>query len=96
MHQSTNTSKYLVVSSDSSSASSESPIQVDNNIPVRRKSNNKKNIENAIYAHVRAIRALGRKKINTTEIAEALSLPIFVVNQAITSLLKKGVKVVNG
>jgi hypothetical protein len=95
MHQSTSTSKYLVVSSDSSSASSESPIQVDNTVPVRRKSN-KKSIENAIYSHVRAIRALGRKKINTAEIAEALSLPVLVVNQAITSLLKKGVKVSNG
>jgi predicted transcriptional regulator len=95
MHQSTSTSKYLVVSSDSSSASSESPIQVDNTVAVRRKSN-KKSIENAIYSHVRAIRALGRKKINTTEIAEALSLPVLVVNQAVTSLLKKGVKVSNG
>jgi hypothetical protein len=52
-----------------------------------------RNIENAIYAHIRAIRALGRKTINTIEIAEALSIPVTQVNAAIGSLKRKGVKV---
>jgi hypothetical protein len=51
-----------------------------------------KNIENAIYAYIRAIRALGRDKINTIDIAEALSLPVSEVNRAVSALEKKGVK----
>jgi biotin operon repressor len=39
---------------------------------------------------------LGRLEINTDEIADALSLPVLVVNQAISSLKKKGVKITNG
>jgi hypothetical protein len=99
MHQSTNTSSCLVVSSDSSSASSEAPSQVNGVVTMRRKGGNKKTesaVENAIYAHIRAIRALGRKEVNTSEISDALSLPVLIVNRAIASLKKKGVKVRNG
>ena len=49
-------------------------------------------IEKAIYAHIRAVRALGRKRINTAEIAAALSLPLSDVNRALSSLRKKGVR----
>ena len=31
-------------------------------------------VENAVYGHIRALRALGRTEVNTAEIAEALSL----------------------
>jgi hypothetical protein len=64
-------------------------------IPRRRASRAShvsKGIENAIYAHIRAIRALGRTAINTRELASALSLSIGEVNRAISSLKKKGVK----
>ena len=53
----------------------------------------KKAIESAVYAHIRAVRALGRTTINSAEIAEALSLPLEKVHQAITALKGKGVKV---
>jgi hypothetical protein len=52
-----------------------------------------KNVENAIYAHLRALRALGKKQVNTAEIAEALGLGLSTVHRAIASLTKKGVKV---
>ena len=52
----------------------------------------KKNIQRAVYAHIRAVRALGRKRITTGEIAEALSLPVSEVNRAITALKRKGVR----
>jgi hypothetical protein len=51
-------------------------------------------IENAVYGHIRALRALGRKRINTDEIADALSLPMADVNQAIAVLRNRGVKLI--
>lgn len=53
-----------------------------------------KAIESAVYAHIRAVRALGRQTINTSEIAEALGLSVDIVNGAIANLTKKGVKIV--
>jgi predicted transcriptional regulator len=85
----------LVVSSDSTSASAE-PIQVEVIASPRLTSRRERKVENAIYSHIRAIRTLGRLEINTDEIADALSLPVLVVNQAISSLKKKGVKITNG
>jgi len=52
----------------------------------------KSTIENAIYAHIRALRALGRKTIYPAEIAEALTLSLEEVRNALNSLRKKGVK----
>jgi biotin operon repressor len=52
-------------------------------------------VQNAVYAYIRAIRALGRTQINTTEVADALSLSVAEVNGAISSLGKKGVRVSN-
>jgi len=60
----------------------------------KRKAN--KRVENAIYSHIRAVRALGRKEVNTIDIADALSLSIDDVNHAIASLRKKGVRVMSG
>ena len=50
------------------------------------------NIQNAIYGHIRALRALGRTSISTVEIAEALSLPLSEVHNALSALKKKGIK----
>ena len=49
-------------------------------------------LENAIYSHIRAVRALGRKSINTLEISQALSLPLVEVDRALKALKRKGVK----
>jgi hypothetical protein len=49
------------------------------------------NIERAIYAHIRALRTLGKESINTEEIAMALSLPVKAVNKAIEALKDKGI-----
>jgi len=56
--------------------------------PTRNKA-----IENAVYAHVQAVRVLGRTHINTSEIADALSLPVQEVNFAIDALREKGIKI---
>jgi hypothetical protein len=50
-------------------------------------------IENAVYAHIQALRALGHTRVNTTEIADALKLSNSAVVAAIRSLTSKGVKV---
>jgi hypothetical protein len=52
-----------------------------------------KNIENAVYAYIRAIRALGKTTINTADIAAALELAIADVDRTLSALKKKGVKV---
>jgi hypothetical protein len=53
-----------------------------------------KDIENAVYAHIRAVRALGRTRIRSLDIAEALQLPLSAVEQALEKLASKGVKVI--
>jgi len=50
------------------------------------------NIENAVYGHIRAIRALGRTRIDTSEIANALGISISQVHKTLESLKKKGVR----
>jgi hypothetical protein len=52
-----------------------------------------KEVINAVYSHIRAVRALGRGSINTNEIAKALSLPSKDVERAVSTLGRKGVKV---
>jgi hypothetical protein len=89
---SSNTLNHLVLSTESAT---KEQVQVRGVPTVRRSVRSRKNTENAIYAYIRAIRALGRKEINTSEIADALSLPILEVNRAIASLKKKGVRALN-
>jgi hypothetical protein len=50
-------------------------------------------IQGAVYSHIQAVRALGKKNINTEEIAKALSLPVESVNAAVAKLKDKGVRV---
>lgn len=51
-------------------------------------------IESAVYAHIQAVRALGRTKINTVEIAKALGLSLGAVDKTLASLKQKGVRVI--
>jgi DNA-binding MarR family transcriptional regulator len=92
MKSSTNTLNRLVLSTESTT---KEQFQVNDAPRVRRPTRASKSIQNAVYAHIRAIRALGRTEINTSEIADALSLPVAEVNRAISSLKKKGVKALN-
>lgn len=52
----------------------------------------KEETENAIYAYLQAVRALGHKTVSTVQIADALAIPVAVVDQALAGLRKKGVK----
>ena len=51
-------------------------------------------IESAVYAYIQAVRALGKIRLNTSDIAKALKLSIGDVNEAISSMKDRGVKVV--
>jgi hypothetical protein len=93
MISSTSTSKHLVLSTESTTRGQ---VQVSDIPSVRRKRRVGKSVENAVYAYIRAIRALGRTSIVTTEVADALSLSVLQVNRAISALKKKGVRALNG
>lgn len=54
---------------------------------------NLSDIEKAVYAHIQAVRTLGREQINTQEIAQALALPQESVIAAVARLRSKGVRV---
>jgi hypothetical protein len=47
----------------------------------------------AVRAHLKATRTRGQARANTTQIAEALSLPRRAVDRALLSLKERGVKV---
>lgn len=53
---------------------------------------NQQQIETAVYSHIKAMRALGRTSLNTTEIARALSISRKDVERAVPNLRDKGVR----
>jgi|HubBroStandDraft_5_1064220.scaffolds.fasta_scaffold1207243_1 hypothetical protein len=95
MMPSTSTLSHLILSTDSST---KEQFQVNETPRVHRRlaGASAKKVQNAVYAYLRAIRALGRTGINTGDVAMALSLPVGDVNKALSALKKKGVRVLNG
>jgi len=91
-----NSTEYLYVHENSlvdTSAMVEAPSTKHGvQIASGRRSKRDGAIEGAVYSHIRAVRALGRTNINTTEIADALSLDLDEVNRAVARLRKKGVR----
>jgi ribosomal protein L20A (L18A) len=51
-----------------------------------------KAVEDAVYAHLRAVRRLGRMSVTIAEVASALGLTPEVVSAAVDKLGAKGVK----
>ena len=75
----------------SSVSTEQTPVPVSTEDPLERKVESK-SIENAVLAHIRAVRALGREQINTVEVAEALNLSVRKVNSVLDQLKKRGVR----
>src|SRR5262245_37390849 len=50
------------------------------------------NLEDAVYAHIHAVRSLGRTQINTAEIAAALGINVGRVSEVLSRLRAKGVR----
>jgi predicted transcriptional regulator len=77
---------------ESTSTDSVFPIFDRRDAPVKPRPVSKA-VVNAVFSHIRAVRTLGRKGINTKEIAAALSLPVSEVDRAVKMLDAKGVKI---
>jgi len=60
----------------------------------QRSSRDRKKVTDAVYTHIRAMRALGHSRVNSWAIARALSLPINEVEAAMRNLRDKGVRVI--
>ncbi len=60
----------------------------------RRGTRAQKGIEAAVYAHIRAMRALGHTNVNSLAVARALSLSVTDVEAAMRNLSDKGVRVI--
>jgi hypothetical protein len=60
-------------------------------VPARRVS---KSVDGAVFSYIKAVRALGRTRINTADIAVALRLPMREVDRAVGRLAGKGVKII--
>ena len=57
------------------------------------KQDKKVDVKGAVFSHIRAMRALGHTRVNTDQVAKALSLPPSEVERAIGELSSKGIKV---
>lgn len=62
--------------------------------PAAQTSKRSKEVEKAVYAHIQALRSLGRTKVVVSDIAEALGLRQDIVLQALKALREKGVKLI--
>ena len=74
--------------------SSEPTFFSDTKTGSRRGTRAQKEIEAAVYAHIRAIRALGHIHVDSSTVAQALSLPVTDVEAAMRNLSDKGVRVI--
>jgi hypothetical protein len=90
---STNTDARLIVSSTQSSTGRSFTVEAGRTTPKRAVKTGRKKVENAVFAHIQAVRALGHKTINTVEIADSLGLSPEVVMEAVTNLKRKGVRI---
>jgi hypothetical protein len=79
-----------MVGANSTTSFPQTSVAESHKASVRPKHDDK--IERAVYSHIQAVRTLGRTKINTSDIADALSLNVSDVNRAVTKLRAKGVR----
>jgi hypothetical protein len=79
--------KPSVTSTTSVSFTTSAPASPGRSKPATRK------IENAVYAHIQALRALGHDTVNTFVIARAINISAGRVAEAVRALQARGVKV---
>ena len=83
----------ITILSTSNSASTTSLFEEARSISPRSRRSVPKEVENAVYGFIKAVRALGRTNITTGEISRALEIPLKQVDAAALNLKNKGVKV---
>ena len=76
------------------SGTSSSDSQFVRDTGYRHPARSNKDIEAAVYAYIRAVRALGQTSVNSVGISRALSLALSEVEQAIQGLRGKGVRII--
>jgi hypothetical protein len=86
--------KASVTTSTLSSGSLMAFLNLTERTPLAPKAK-KIDVESAVYAHIQAVRALGKTRIAPEEIAKALGLPLSAVESALKSLTGKGVKAIH-
>ncbi len=79
------------VTSTSSTSTSHVTVRGDGRLKRKRPVSDK-DVEAAVYAYVRAVRALGRTSINTLEISKSLEIPLAKVEKTVSELRSKGIK----
>ena len=84
--------QYVTGSIASSSGSSSTSSFVEVSPSPALPAASKKQLQRAIYAHIQAVRALGRTEIQTQEIADALCISVQEVNDVLEVLKKQGVR----
>ena len=83
----------ITILTTSNSSSTMSLFEEARSISPRRRSAPKE-VENAIYGYIRAMRALGHTSIVSTDISDALNLPIRDVERAMRRLRSRGVRII--
>ena len=76
------------------SATSSSDTQLVRGTGRRLPPRSNDDIEGAVFAYIRAVRALGQASVNSVDISRALSLPLGEVEQAMKGLRGKGVRII--
>jgi len=84
--------QYTTASTASGTSSTSGFVEISPSTSPAPLPTSKKQLQLAIMAHIRAIRTLGRTKINTQDIADALSISVQEVNNTIEILNKQGVR----
>ena len=90
---------YLCAQSASGDFSSHDTVNTTSGVislvipPDRSKAPHNK-VADAVYGYIQALRALGHDRVSSTDIANALSLPLSDVNRAVMILRDKGVRVI--
>ena len=65
-------------------------------VPTRDVPRDESAVESAIYAHLKAMRTLGHRSVNTADVAAALGLSRALVDRVVLNLRHKGVRVTGG
>lgn len=98
---SANTGPLTMFPSSSVTVSTVTPTTVTATVSVGAKSTvtvtarkiSASDLQEAIYAHIQAIRALGKTRVTPEEIARALDLSVSTVEGAVAALQSKGIRV---
>jgi hypothetical protein len=98
-----NTGPLTMFPSTSVTASTTAPMTVTTTTSVGAKATvtvsahkvSASDLQEAVYAHIQAVRALGKTKITPEDIARALELPLSTVEGSLSALQTKGVKVLH-